>query len=196
MQSHVKAEQAVLNFFGTQFARFLMFVVDFVLTKLYKNGVLLFSKVFYQTSCNNLIRIVVTWIVFDQTSVVGLDFFGGMWRRNNNNWGRLVFKRHFAATTCQVFGRRYNNNSIIAAAVVAVVVTGGHNCHALDRVCSISGKIWPEVAITAGGWQEPGLDFINVLRTAFKLVVPQSVRTQSSRQYLFTLLGCFLVSHN
>jgi len=35
----------------------------------------------------------------------------------------------------------------------------------------------------------PGLDFINVLRTAFTLVVPQSVRTQSSCQYLFTLLG-------
>jgi len=35
----------------------------------------------------------------------------------------------------------------------------------------------------------PGLDFINVLRTAFTPVVPQSVRTQSNRQYLFTLLG-------
>jgi len=34
-----------------------------------------------------------------------------------------------------------------------------------------------------------GLDFINVLRTAFAPVVPQSVRTQSSRQYLFMLLG-------
>jgi hypothetical protein len=34
-----------------------------------------------------------------------------------------------------------------------------------------------------------GLDFINVLRTAFTHVVPQSVRTQSSHQYLFTLLG-------
>jgi len=34
-----------------------------------------------------------------------------------------------------------------------------------------------------------GLDFINVLRTAFTPVVPQSVRTQSSHQYLFTLLG-------
>jgi len=35
----------------------------------------------------------------------------------------------------------------------------------------------------------PGLDFINVLPTAFTPVVPQSVRTQSSCQYLFTLLG-------
>jgi len=35
----------------------------------------------------------------------------------------------------------------------------------------------------------PELDFINVLRTAFTPVVPQSVRTQSSCQYLFTLLG-------
>jgi len=35
----------------------------------------------------------------------------------------------------------------------------------------------------------PGLDFINFLRTAFTPVVPQSVRTQSSCQYLFTLLG-------
>jgi len=34
-----------------------------------------------------------------------------------------------------------------------------------------------------------GLDFINALRTAFTPVVPQSVGTQSSRQYLFTLLG-------
>ncbi len=38
-------------------------------------------------------------------------------------------------------------------------------------------------------WSTPGLDFINILRTAFTPVVPQSVRTQSSRQYLFTLLG-------
>jgi len=35
----------------------------------------------------------------------------------------------------------------------------------------------------------PGLDFINVLRTAFTPVAPQSVRTQSSCQYLFTLSG-------
>jgi hypothetical protein len=35
----------------------------------------------------------------------------------------------------------------------------------------------------------PGLDFINVLPTAFTPVAPQSVRTHSSRQYLFTLLG-------
>ncbi len=35
----------------------------------------------------------------------------------------------------------------------------------------------------------PGLDFINIIRTAFTPVVPQSVRTQSSCQYLFTLLG-------
>ncbi len=35
----------------------------------------------------------------------------------------------------------------------------------------------------------PGLDFINVLRTAFALVDPKSVRTQSSLQYHFTLLG-------
>ncbi len=34
-----------------------------------------------------------------------------------------------------------------------------------------------------------GVNFINVLRTAFALVDPKSVRTQSSRQYLFTLLG-------
>ena len=35
----------------------------------------------------------------------------------------------------------------------------------------------------------PGADFINILHTAFTPVVPQSVRTQSSCQYLFTLLG-------
>ncbi len=34
----------------------------------------------------------------------------------------------------------------------------------------------------------PRLNFINVLLTAFTPVVPQSVRTQSSCQYLFTLL--------
>jgi len=36
---------------------------------------------------------------------------------------------------------------------------------------------------------EPGLDFINILQTAFMPVAPQSVRTQSSCQYLFTLSG-------
>jgi hypothetical protein len=35
----------------------------------------------------------------------------------------------------------------------------------------------------------PGLNFINVLRTAFTPVAPKSVRIQSSCQYLFTLLG-------
>ncbi len=34
-----------------------------------------------------------------------------------------------------------------------------------------------------------GVNFINVLRTAFTLVDLKSVRTQSSRQYLFTLYG-------
>ncbi len=35
----------------------------------------------------------------------------------------------------------------------------------------------------------PGLNSINVLRTAFMLVGPKSARIQSSSQYLFTLLG-------
>ncbi len=35
----------------------------------------------------------------------------------------------------------------------------------------------------------PGLNFINVLRTAFMCVDPRSVRIQSNPQYLFTLLG-------
>ncbi len=35
----------------------------------------------------------------------------------------------------------------------------------------------------------PCVNFINVLRTAFALVDPESVRTQSSHQYLLTLLG-------
>ncbi len=36
----------------------------------------------------------------------------------------------------------------------------------------------------------PVVDFINVQRTAFALVeIAESVRTQSSHQYLFTLLG-------
>jgi len=34
-----------------------------------------------------------------------------------------------------------------------------------------------------------GLNFINVLRTAFTCVDPESVRIQSNPQYLFTLLG-------
>ncbi len=34
-----------------------------------------------------------------------------------------------------------------------------------------------------------GADFINVLNTAFTPVASQSVRTQSSCQYFFTLLG-------
>jgi hypothetical protein len=33
------------------------------------------------------------------------------------------------------------------------------------------------------------VNFINVLHTAFALVDPESVRTQSSHQYLLTLLG-------
>jgi hypothetical protein len=35
----------------------------------------------------------------------------------------------------------------------------------------------------------PSVTFINVLRTAFALVDPESIRTQSSCQYHFTLLG-------
>ncbi len=35
----------------------------------------------------------------------------------------------------------------------------------------------------------PGVDFINALHTAFALVDPKSVRTQSSCQYLLKLLG-------
>ncbi len=45
-------------------------------------------------------------------------------------------------------------------------------------------------------WRNPsdfsrtlGVDFINVLRTTFTPVAPQSLRFQSSCQYLFTLLG-------
>ncbi len=34
-----------------------------------------------------------------------------------------------------------------------------------------------------------GLNFINVLLPAFTLTDPKNVRTQSSRQYIFTLLG-------
>jgi len=37
---------------------------------------------------------------------------------------------------------------------------------------------------------KPGVDFTNInLRAAFTCVAPKSVRIQSSRQYLFTLLG-------
>jgi len=38
-----------------------------------------------------------------------------------------------------------------------------------------------------------GLNFINVLHTAFTLIAPKSVRIQSSCQYLFTLLGSTIV---
>ncbi len=41
----------------------------------------------------------------------------------------------------------------------------------------------------AAALQRPGVNFINVLRTAFVLVEPESIRTQSSCQYLFALLG-------
>ena len=37
--------------------------------------------------------------------------------------------------------------------------------------------------------QQPGLNFINVLHTAFMLVGPKSIRIQSSSWYFFTLLG-------
>jgi len=35
----------------------------------------------------------------------------------------------------------------------------------------------------------PGVNYINVLRTAFALVDPESVKIQLSNQCLFTLLG-------
>ncbi len=38
-----------------------------------------------------------------------------------------------------------------------------------------------------------GVNFTIVLRTAFALVDPERVRTQSSCQYLFTLLGSTMV---
>jgi hypothetical protein len=38
-----------------------------------------------------------------------------------------------------------------------------------------------------------GVNFINILSTAFALVDPKSVRTQSNCQYLFTLLGSMSV---
>ncbi len=37
--------------------------------------------------------------------------------------------------------------------------------------------------------QRSGLNFINVLRTAFTLVDPKSVKKQLSHKYLFTLSG-------
>ncbi len=37
--------------------------------------------------------------------------------------------------------------------------------------------------------KKSGLNFINVLRTAFTHADPESVRIQSNPQYLFTLLG-------
>ncbi len=40
---------------------------------------------------------------------------------------------------------------------------------------------------------QPGVNFINVLRTAFTPVVPQSVSTQSNCQYLFMVLGSMRV---
>jgi hypothetical protein len=36
----------------------------------------------------------------------------------------------------------------------------------------------------------PGLNFINILSTAFTQADPESVKFQLSRQYLFVLLGC------
>jgi len=40
---------------------------------------------------------------------------------------------------------------------------------------------------------QPSVNFINVLCTAFALVDPKSVRTQSSHQYLLTLFGSMSV---
>ncbi len=37
--------------------------------------------------------------------------------------------------------------------------------------------------------ERQGVDFMNILSTAFMSVLSQSVRTQSSRRYIFTLLG-------
>ncbi len=42
---------------------------------------------------------------------------------------------------------------------------------------------------TKNNLSSPGVDFINVRRTAFLLVGPKSVRIQSSSQNFFTLLG-------
>ena len=48
---------------------------------------------------------------------------------------------------------------------------------------------WHLIALWYNCDISPRADFIKVLRTAFTPVSPQSVRTQSSCQYLFTLLG-------
>ena len=54
---------------------------------------------------------------------------------------------------------------------------------------SLNQDVWVIFRISQrwGSW--PGLNFINVLRTAFTPVAPKSVRIQSSYQYFFTLLG-------
>jgi len=39
----------------------------------------------------------------------------------------------------------------------------------------------------------PGVNFINVFRTAFMCVDPKNVKIQSSRQYIFALLGYTLI---
>jgi len=56
-----------------------------------------------------------------------------------------------------------------------------------------SSRAVNEKVVNKGGIEcldnHPGLNFINVLCTAFMLVDPQSVKIQLSRQYLLTLLG-------
>ncbi len=49
-------------------------------------------------------------------------------------------------------------------------------CHSTKHGCNVTQTA-------------PGLNFINVLRTAFTLVAPKIIRIQSNPQYLFTLLG-------
>ncbi len=63
-----------------------------------------------------------------------------------------------------------------------------------DQLCSFAFafSIWKPLRrrMTMG---RTGLDFINVLHTAFTPIAPQSVRTQSSCQYLFMLSGSMSV---
>jgi len=71
------------------------------------------------------------------------------------------------------------------------------NCHAISENLVLLPTFIEKmnVNIAFHGFEKawPGLNFIDVLRTAFTLVAPKSVRIQSSCQYLFTLLGATIV---
>jgi len=83
-----------------------------------------------------------------------------------------------------------NFTNVLCAAFTLTYPQSAKRHWRLESLFSLLGSVRVKVARKHVDEIDPwGLNFINVLRTAFTPVVPQSVRNQSSRQYLFTLLG-------